>query len=86
MIKAVADIKPQWFSNVMNKFLHAGVFPDEWKIAELAVIPKPGKDDSEITYRPLGILNAVSKMIEHLIANRLKKTCGNARIIIGKPI
>ena len=34
-----------------------GVYPDTWKVAQIIVIPKPGKPAEEITsYRPISLL------------------------------
>jgi hypothetical protein len=47
--------------------------PDAWKIAEIIMIPKPGKDLSEVeSYRPISLLPIMSKLFEKLILKRLK--------------
>jgi hypothetical protein len=43
------------------------------KIAEVIMIPKPGKNLSEVeTYRPISLLPIMSKLFEKLILKRLK--------------
>lgn len=47
-------------------------FPDEWKHARVIPIPKSGKDLSRATnYRPISLLNSLSKIFEKIIVKRI---------------
>lgn len=43
-----------------------GIIPGEWKTARIVMIPKPGKPDytSPSAYRPIALLNTLSKVYE----------------------
>jgi Reverse transcriptase (RNA-dependent DNA polymerase)/Endonuclease-reverse transcriptase len=47
-------------------------FPSAWKCAKVVPIPKPGKDQAvACNYRPISLLNSLSKILEKLILSRL---------------
>lgn len=47
-------------------------FPSAWKCAKIVPIPKPGKDQAVASnYRPISLLNSLSKILEKLILSRL---------------
>lgn len=47
-------------------------FPDEWKHAKVIPIPKPGKDlSSSDNYRPISLLNSLSKVLEKILVKRI---------------
>jgi hypothetical protein len=47
--------------------------PDAWKTAEVIMIPKPGKNLSEVeSYRPISLLLIMSKLFEKLILKHLE--------------
>ena len=49
-----------------------GTFPAAWKRQRLVLIPKPGKPTGvSCSYRPLCMLDALGKVLERLILNRL---------------
>lgn len=73
-IKIVANCAPNWLLRLMNKLLEMQQFPDEWKMAQIVLILKPGKStELASSYRPLCLLNALSKLLEGLIKNRLQE-------------
>ena len=64
IIKNNIDILSPIISNLINKSLMSGVFPDTHKIGTIIPLYK-GKDIYQITnYRPICLLNAISKIIE----------------------
>lgn len=83
IIKWMTVHKPQLLLDVMNDCLRKGYFPEQWKIARLVLIPKPGKTDYQeaSSYRPLCLLNAISKLLELLIANRLENHLHSRNVI-----
>ncbi|XP_072766612.1 uncharacterized protein [Anoplolepis gracilipes] len=54
---------------VLNKH---GAFPQQWKQAKLVLLPKEGKEEgTPSAYRPICLLDEVSKIFERIIAKRL---------------
>lgn len=57
---------------IFNSILRVGSFPASWKISEIIMIPKPGKDITQVTsYRPISLLPILSKLFERMFLNRL---------------
>jgi hypothetical protein len=49
-----------------------GYFPAQWKVAQIILIPKPGKIPHEPTpYLPISLLPIISKVLEKLVFKRL---------------
>jgi hypothetical protein len=58
---------------IYNSMLRLCYYPIQWKFAQIIVIPKPGKPETEITsYRPISLLPVVSKLFERLLLNKIK--------------
>lgn len=64
----------QLLTDIYNQCLRLTHFPTQWKYAQVVCIPKPGKDDytSPASYRPIGLLDVLGKVLERLIMERLK--------------
>jgi hypothetical protein len=60
----------QW---VLNASLSLGIHPDNWKTATVVVIPKPNRDDyfAAKNYRPILLLECLSKLLEKAVSKRL---------------
>lgn len=58
---------------IFNLCLRIGYFPSKWKIARIKVIPKPGREDYSApkSYRPIGLLSVMGKVLEKLVATRV---------------
>ncbi|GFX45949.1 probable RNA-directed DNA polymerase from transposon X-element [Trichonephila clavipes] len=57
---------------LINKILLLRHFPNNWKIAIVFPIKKPGKNSkSPSSYRPISLLSILSKITEHVILNRI---------------
>lgn len=56
-------------AKLMNGLIRRGVFPQEWKIARLVLIPKSGNANA---YRPIFLLNTMAKLFEAVILYRLE--------------
>jgi len=56
-----------------NRCLELSHFPQSWKLAKVAIIPKVGKKNktSVRSWRPIALLSCVSKGLERIIARRL---------------
>ncbi|GBN46366.1 RNA-directed DNA polymerase from mobile element jockey, partial [Araneus ventricosus] len=62
----------EWFTQMLNTCFINGVFPENWKRAEVILIPKEGKDLKDYkSYRPICLLPVWGKILDKLIANRL---------------
>lgn len=73
-IKETVSVFPEWILGVLNNVLQKQEFPKCWKVARLVLLPKvatPGGSPS--AYRPLCLLNTISKVFESLIKRRLEE-------------
>lgn len=60
-------------------------FPDVWKCAKVIPIPKPKKDRAlACNYRPISLLNSLSKVLEKVILSRLKVHISTNRVIMDE--
>ena len=71
LIKICADSITKVLTYFVNLSLRSGVFPDDWKQANVTPIFK--KDDRQLksNYRPVSLLNAFSKIIEKVVFTRI---------------
>lgn len=63
--------KPDLFVKVINLSLTSGVFPTEWKIARICVIPKKGDIKNLDNLRPISLLSILGKIIEKFVKVQL---------------
>jgi hypothetical protein len=57
---------------LFNAILRHQYWPHKLKLAEIILIPKPGKDPKEVkAYRPLSLLLIIAKPLEKLIFRRI---------------
>ncbi|KAL4113976.1 hypothetical protein QTP88_017519 [Uroleucon formosanum] len=57
---------------IFNSIWSQGVFPNQWRNATVIPIPKPNKNKFEINnYRPISLINTMSKILEKIINKRL---------------
>jgi hypothetical protein len=74
MLKMLSLIAIKYLTNLINKVLTKSYFPTCWKLAKVIVIPKVGKDHTlPDNYRPISLLNTISKVAEKAILLRLNK-------------
>lgn len=62
---------PEIFVKLINLSLSSGVFPDEWKIARICVIPKKGDIKNLDNLRPISLLSILGKIIEKFVKVQL---------------
>lgn len=62
------------FMAIANKCLTLPHFPKQWKMAHVVILRKPGKDDytHPKSYRPIGLLSVLGKIVEKLMVGRLQ--------------
>jgi len=57
---------------LFNSVLRLSHYPSSWKSAIITMIPKPGKQPTEVdAYRPISLLPALGKMMERAILDRI---------------
>jgi Reverse transcriptase (RNA-dependent DNA polymerase)/Endonuclease-reverse transcriptase len=67
---------------LFNAILRTQHYPSQWKVAEVVMIPKPGKPPTEASsYRPVSLLPILSKVFEKLLLKRLMPILHHNRII-----
>lgn len=67
---------------IFNAMLRVSYFPCTWKVAQIIMIPKPGKKPEDVTsYRPISLLPILSKVFEKLYVKRLKLIINQKKLI-----
>src|SRR5204862_4697938 len=67
---------------VFNAILRNSYFPDQWKVAQIILIPKEGKPRKEVqSYEPISLLPILSKVLEKLILKRLQPSLEQKALI-----
>nr|XP_037870303.1 uncharacterized protein LOC101744291 isoform X1 [Bombyx mori]XP_037870304.1 uncharacterized protein LOC101744291 isoform X2 [Bombyx mori] len=62
-----------YFLNLINKILLTGDIPPSWRSQIVLPFLKPSKVQSDIkSYRPIVLSSVITKVVEHLIKNRLE--------------
>lgn len=65
-----------------NAILRLEYFPMLWKVAQIKMINKPGKNENEVTsYRPISLLPIISKLFEKALLQRLHPIINQSNII-----
>lgn len=72
-VKLMVERHPEPLLEALNGTLKKGCFPKPWKKAKLVLLKKPNRmDDVPSAYRPLCLLDNLGKLLEHMIATRIK--------------
>ncbi|XP_065654499.1 uncharacterized protein LOC136081135 [Hydra vulgaris] len=71
VVEAVSDIIEKPLFKIFNLSLKNGIFPDQLKLAKIIPIYKGSDDSIKSNYRPISILSCFSKILEHIMHNRL---------------
>lgn len=67
---------------LLNAALKLRYFPSIWKVAEIIMIPKPGKPLNDVkSYRPISLLPLISKLFEIFVQKRLQVYIDRFKII-----
>lgn len=67
---------------IYNAVLRLRYFPNQWKVAQIILLPKPGKKPEDVTsYRPISLLPTLSKVFEKLLFKRLKPVLEEKKLI-----
>ena len=81
LLKENHTILSEIFSNYINACLRAGYFPDRLKIARVIPILKKGDPKLICNYRPISLLNFLSKIYEKIIHARLSNYLADNHIL-----
>lgn len=77
-IKAAIHRRPDMFQAVVQKCLDDGVFPEQWKLQQLVLLPKGDKSpDDPSAYRPICLLDTIGKILERIVYVRLLTVAEN---------
>ena len=71
LLKQAVNIVSPVLSSLFNHCITTGIFPDILKIANITPVFKNGDRKSMKNYRPISILNPISKILEKLMYNRI---------------
>ena len=68
MIKELPPKAVRFITIVINAVFRLRYFPNQWKVAQIILIPKPGKEHELVTsYRPISLLPILSKMCDKVL-------------------
>ena len=82
MIINLPNIAVSFLINIFNAMLALGFFPNAWKISEIILIPKPGKDLSiPSSYRPISLLPCLSQLFERVLLLKIKPYLSTNNVI-----
>ena len=65
------DVVAPVLTLIFNVSLSTGIFPDDFTIAKVTSIYKPGKNEERGNYRPIPILSIIAKLFEMLVCLQL---------------
>lgn len=72
IVKKLPHAAIVWFTDILNVCLKRSYWPSAFKIAKIIPIPKAGKPSTDPhSYRPISLLNAMGKILEKIIQERL---------------
>lgn len=72
-IKNLSPDTKKYLIKLYNLILSSNTFPLEWKHAIIVPILKPDKPSNQVnSYRPISLLNCLSKILEKIIVQRIK--------------
>lgn len=73
MLRELPDKFIKVLTYLFNAIMRLEYYPQNWKISQIIMIPKPGKDSTQAaSYRPISLLPILSKLFEKLLAEKLK--------------
>ena len=70
-LKMAANFITEPLTYLINESFRSGIFPTEFKTAKVIPIFKSGQTDDVQNYRPISLLNNLSKIFEKIIFKRL---------------
>jgi hypothetical protein len=81
-LKELPTLGFQYLTQLFNAVLLYGYFPAQWKVAQIILIPKPGKPPhAPSSYRPISLLPIAFKVFEKLLLNRLLPLVEHGKVL-----
>ena len=71
LIRECADIISGPLSDLFNKSLMSGIFPDDWKCARVTPLFKQGESSDLNNYRPISVISVVAKVFGRIVYDQL---------------
>ena len=82
VLKQLPTCYHTFIANLINASISQSYIPESWKLAVVTMIPKPMKDHTDVqNYRPISLLNTLSKIMERVIQKRLYNWLCHAKIL-----
>lgn len=73
IIKELPEKAIKFITILFNAIIRLEYFPDQWKVAQIKMIIKPGKNEIDVlSYRPISLLPILSKLFEKALLKRIK--------------
>lgn len=73
ILKELPEIGIEILKLIFNAILRHQYFPLQWKVAQIIMISKPGKNINDVSsYRPISLLPTLSKIFEKALLKRLR--------------
>jgi hypothetical protein len=67
--------------HIFYESFRQGIVPAQFKVAKVIPVHKSGAKDSMDNYRPISLLNSLSKILEKIVYNRLIKFLDDNKVI-----
>ena len=84
ILKTCAESLVEPISILASTSLESGIFPSEWKKANVVPVFKENDKSSVTNYRPISLLPCPSKVIERLVFNELYDYCDKFKLLSEK--
>lgn len=82
VLKELSNKGLMFLTAIFNAILRIEYLPSQWKVAQIVVVPKPGKPSHlASSYRPISLLPTASKVYEKLLLKRLNPLLDDLNII-----
>ena len=81
VLKEVKDQISPIFVYLFNSLLSQTFVPEDWKIANVVPIFKKGKRDVKNNYRPVSLTSILSKLMESVLAEKLREFLDSNNIL-----
>ncbi len=84
IIKTILQKIPKVIVNLINSSLNSGIVHTRLKAAIIVAIHKKGNKNDPNNYRPIALINAISKVLEKIVAYQLRNYIENNNILSCK--